>query len=264
MKVVFGIILTVVLLAALVLYILLMLNSHDLTYCGDAIGQDGNKCTVTRVYTADLNADETLSEIVNTMNNAESGNISAQDLTEILTTYQNVIYAPVFTYELTKEDDRTFVLTGSVYNGLDKDGNPIQSDFYYTDLTLTAGLPKGKVLAAQNIYSGDVGEDGEPAFTERNGIVDPVLIDEGAGAAFAFRDCDSFRIVFTGIDEAPASITLAYTYNVVAENPLNFTHIEGGAMGITITEAYDDSGRLTPVVESERVYEILTDTDKES
>ncbi len=259
MKIVFGIILFVVLLAALVLYILLMLNAHDLVYCGDIISKDGNKCTVTRVYTADLNANETLSEIVNTMNDAESGNMSAEDLTTILTTYQSVIYAPVFTYELTQEDSRTFVLTGSMYNGIDQDGNPSKSDFSFKDLTLTAGLGSGKVLAAQNIYSEDVDEEGEPAFIQRNGIVDPVLIDDGSGAAFAFNDCDSFRIVFTGAENVPASIKLAYTYNVSAENPLNFTHIQGGAMGLTITVAYDESGRLTPTVESERVYAVLED-----
>lgn len=257
MKIVFGIVLFVVLLAALVLYILLMVNSRDLVYCGDILSEDGNKVTVTRIYTSDLNANETLSEIVNTMNNDATGNMSAEALTDILAKYQNVIYAPVFTYELTQEDQRTYVLTGCMYNGIDKDGNPSQSDFYYKDLTLTAGTGTGKVLAAQNIYSEDVDDEGNPEFIRRNNVVDPVLIDNGSGAAFSFNDCDSFRIVFTGAENAPASLKLAYTYNVAAENPLNFTHIEGGAMGLTITAAVNDKGNLVPEVTSERVYEVL-------
>ncbi len=259
MKIVIGIILVVLIIAGIGFYVFLMLNSHDLIYCGDVKGADGANTYVTRIYTADLNADETLSQIVGTMNDNETGNITSEEMTEILATYQNVIYAPVFTLNLEKEDERTFVLSGSVYNGLNSEGEPIEQDFYYTNLTLTAGVGSGKVLAAQNVYSQDINEDGEYEFLARNNVVDPVLLDGNAGAAFAFNDCDSFRLVFTGADEVPASITLAYTYDVVAQNPLNLTNIEGGALGVTITEAYDEAGRLVPEVKLEKVYTVNTE-----
>lgn len=259
MKNVIGIILIVLIIAGIGVYVVFMLNSHDLVYCGDIKGEDGSQCYVTRVYTADLNANETLSQIVAAMNENETGNLTAEEMTTILATYQNVIYAPVFTLNLEQEDTNTFVLSGSVYNGLDGDGNVTEPDFRYKNLTLTAGVANGKILAAQNVYSLDVNEDGQYEFKARNNVVDPVLLDGNAGAAFSFTDCDSFRLVFTGIDEVPASITLAYTYDVYAQNPLNFTSIRGGALGLTLTEAYDEAGRLKPTVTLEKVYTVKTE-----
>lgn len=259
MKIVIGIILIVLVLAGIAFFLLYVLNAHDLVYCGDIKSEDGTKCSVTRVYTADLNADETLSQIVAAMNDNGNGNLSAEEMTTILATYQNVIYAPVFTLNLEQEDTRTFVLSGSVYNGLDGDGQPTDPDFRYKNLTLTAGVGNGKVLAAQNVYSEDLNEDGQYDFKARNNVVDPVLLDGNAGAAFSFTDCDSFRLVFTGVSEVPATIKLAFTYDVVAQNPLNFTSTNGGAMGLQITEAYDEAGRLKPEITLEKVYNVKTE-----
>lgn len=256
MKIVIGIILIVLVLAGIAFFLLYVLNARDLTYCGDIKSEDGSKCYVTRVYTADLNADETLSQIVAAMNDNENGSLTAEEMTTILATYQNVIYAPVFMLNLEQEDNRTFVLSGSVYNGLDGEGLPTDPDFRYKNLTLTAGVGNGKVLAAQNVYSEEVNENGQFDFRARNNVVDPVLLDENAGAAFAFTNCDSFRLVFTGSTEAPTTIKLAFTYDVVAQNPLNFTSINGGAVGLQITEAYDDAGRLKPEISLEKVYTV--------
>ncbi|MCH5207128.1 MAG: hypothetical protein J1F09_09240 [Oscillospiraceae bacterium] len=252
MKIVIGIVLVALLLAALTLYLLFILNSHDLVFCGDIPQSEGTQMYVTRIYTSDLNANETLSQIVNAMNDNEDGRITAEDLTEILANYQNIIYAPVFAYNLTQEDANTYVLTGSVYDGLDEYGEPTSPDFGYKNLTLTAGVPDGKILAAQNVYSDDEDGDGEPEFVERKSVIEPVLVSNDTGAAFTFKDCDSFRLVFTGTENIPASVTLAYTYDVIAENPLNFTSLHGGVMGVTITVAYDEMGRLTPQIVMDR------------
>ncbi|MCM1165967.1 MAG: hypothetical protein NC299_07700 [Lachnospiraceae bacterium] len=259
MKIVIGIILVAILMAALIIYLVLVMNSHDLAFCGDIPQTDGTNMSVTRIYTADFNANETLSEIVNRMNANESGNMSAEELTEILATYQSIAYAPVFLFNLSQEDDNTFVLTGSVYNGRNGDGEPETTEFSYRNLTLTAGVPDGKMLAVQNVYSDDFNEDGQPSFKERKKVVDPVLMDGDQAAAFAFRECDSFRIVFTSIEGIPASITLAFTYEVVAQNPLDFTNFSDGAMGVTITANYDDRGELVPELEMERVYAVVED-----
>ncbi len=256
MKIVLGIIILIIVIALLGLFVFFVLNSHDLTYCGDIKGTNGNTQIVTRVYTADLNADETLSQIVAAVNDGESGNLTQDEMTEILATYQNVIYAPVFTFDLEQADANTFVLTGSVYNGIDQDGNPTVPDFYYKNLTLTAGIPNGVVLAAQNIYSQDIDENGEYEFVERKNVVDPIIVDNGAGAAFSFRECDTFRMVFTRSEGMTASVTLGFTYEVVASNPLNFTSIKDGALGVTILESYDEYGRLMPELRLEKVYKL--------
>lgn len=256
MKIVLGIIILIVVIAALGLFVFLVLNSHDLTYCGDLKGSSGDTQIITRVYTADLNADETLSQIVAAVNDGETGNLSSEEMTEILATYQNIIYAPVFTFTLEQADENTFVLTGSVYNGIDEDGDPIVPDFYYRNLTLTAGISNGKVLAAQNIYSQDIDENGDYEFVERKNVVDPVILDNGLGAAFAFRECDTYRVVFTREEGMQASVTLGFTYEVVASNPLNFTSISDGAMGVTILANYDEHGRLKPEVKLEKVYKV--------
>ena len=253
MKFVIGIVLVAILVAALALYLVLMMNSHELIFCGDIPQENGNQLSVTRIYTEDLNANETLSEIVNRMNENESGAMTAEDLTEILATYQKIIYAPVFTFNMWQEDENTYVLQGSVFNGL-KEGEPETTDFTYRNLTLTAGVNQGKLLAVQNVYSDNTNEDGQPAFVERKNVVDPVILDGDSMAAFAFRDCDSFRIVFTGVEGVPASITLAYKYEIVAQNPLDFTSLHDGSMGVTITAEFNERGELTPDITMERVY----------
>lgn len=254
MKFVIGIILVAILVAALALYLVLMMNSHDLIFIGDIPQENGNQMSVTRIYTDDFNANETLSEIVYRMNANESGSMTAEDLTEILATYQSIIYAPVFLFNMWQEDENTYVLQGSVLNGIKESGEPETSDFTYRNLTLTAGVNQGKLLAAQNVYSDNVNEDGQPAFVERKSVVDPVILEGDTMAAFAFRDCDSFRIVFTGVEGVPASITLAYKYEIVAQNPLDFTNLSNGSMGVTITAEYNERGELTPNINMERVY----------
>lgn len=255
MKIVIGIILVAIVMAALILYLLLIMNSHDLAFCGDIQQTDGNNLSVQRIYTADFNANDTLSEIVNRMNSNENGNMSAEELTEILATYQNVIYAPVFLFNLSKEDENTFVLTGHVYNGINEAGEPTSPDFTYRNLTLTAGVADGKMLAVQNVYS-DYNDEGQPAFKERKKVVDPVLMDDDQTAAFAFKECDGFRIVFTKVQEAEASITLAFEYEVIAQNPLDFTNLPNGTLGVTITEDYNDLGELIPSLKIERIYTV--------
>lgn len=228
MKLVLGIFLVVLLLAALALYLLFMLNSHDLISCGDIKQTSGGQMSITRIYTSDLNANKTLSEIVKKMNDNEEGQLTAEEMTELLATYQNIIYAPVFTFTVTQEDTDTFVLSGSVYNGLDEDGEPTTPDFMYKNLGMTAGLPQGRILAVQNVYNDeDEDDDGEVEFIERKNVIDPIILEDGVGAAFAFKNCDSFRMVFKGgASGTPASVTLAYTYEVVANNPLNFTSLK--------------------------------------
>lgn len=258
MKVVIGIVFVVFLLAALALYLLFIMNSRDLVFCGDIPQSSGTQMYVTRIYTSDLNANETLSMIVSAMNDNEDGRITAEDLTVILAEYQDIIYAPVFTFNLEQEDTNTFVLTGSVYNGINEDGDPAETDFEFKNLTLTAGILDGKILAAQNVYPDD-DEDGEEDFIERKNVIDPIIVEDSHGAAFAFEGCDSFKMVFRGVNDIPAQITLAYTYDVVAENPLNFSSLHGGIMGVNITAAYDDYGRLTPNIEMDRSVIVVTD-----
>lgn len=257
MKIVLGIVLVTLVIAALGLYLVFMLNSHDLIYCGDIAQVSGNKMFITRVYTSDLNADETLSEIVSLMNDKEDGLITAEEMTEILATYQNIIYAPVVMMNLEQKDTNTFVLSGSVYNGLNEEGEPTEPDYQFKNLSLTAGLAAGEILAAENIYPVDEDADeAEPEFKERRSVVDPIIVNDNMGAAFAFRDCDSFRLIFRAVEENPASVTVALTYDVQAENPLNFTSLSDGAMGMTITATYDERGTLVPQLTMSRVFTV--------
>lgn len=211
--------------------------------------------TVTRIYTNDLNADSTLIEVVNLMNDKEDGTITADDLTELLAMYQNIIYAPVFYFNLEQADTNTYVLSGSIYNGIDEDGEPTSYDYRYKDLTLTAAVADGKFLAADNIYDEEkeTDEEQEVTFIERKNVIDPLILSNGSGAAFSFKDCDSFRLVFTNTSETePASVTLAYTYNIVADNPLNFTSYKNALLGVVITAEYDENGVLTPTIKVDR------------
>ncbi len=258
MKFVIGIILVALLILALVGYLVLMLNAHEMVFCGDIANTDGAAASMTRIYTTDLSADETLSEIVLTMNSTEDGSVSVDELTEILATYQNIIYAPVFSLAFEKADENTYVLSGSVYNGITEDGTPAEPDYTFKNLSLTTAIANGVVLAAQNVYPPD--EDGNPEFVERKLVVDPIVTDDNRGAAFAFSECDSFRLVFTATGSEMPSVTLVYTYDVQAVNPLDFTGIEDGLLACTYTIAYDEEGALKPVLKMERMI-TADDTD---
>lgn len=253
MKIVIAIILIVLVLAAIGLYVWFMLGARDLICCGDIKQEDGVQMSVTRIYTSELNAKETLSEIVTTMNDNTDGAITAEQMTELLATYQNIIYAPVFTYTVAQEDTNTFSITGSVFNGLDEEGEPTTPDFHYRNLSMTVTLPNGHILAAQNIYEeqGDDDEDGEVEleFVERRNVIDPIIVEDGLAAAFAFRDCDSFRVIFKGTEGLPTSVTLSYVYDIVANNPTNFSSLKQAYLQTTIKMEYDELGRLAPTME---------------
>ncbi len=250
MKFVIGIILVALVMLALIGYLVLMLNAHDMVFCGDIANTDGAAAYMTRIYTTDLSADETLSEIVLTMNSTEDGAVSVDELTEILATYQNIIYAPVFSIVLERVDENTYVLSGSVYNGINDEGVPAEPDYAFKDLVLTTAVTNGMILAAQNVYPLD--EEGDPEFIERQRVVDPIVTDRNRGAAFAFSECDSFRLVFTATGDELPSVTLVYTYDVQAINPLDFAGIQDGVLACSYTVAYNDKGDLEPVLKMER------------
>lgn len=263
MKIVLSIILVVFVIAGLALYGMFMVNSHELIACGDIRQFNGGQMSITRVYTTDLNANTTLSEIVTAMNDNEEGRITAEQLTELLAEHQNIIYAPVFTFTVTQEDTFTYVLSGSVYNGLNEDGEPTTPDFMYKNLGMTVGINQGYIMSVQNVYDDD--HDGledndstEVEFIERKKVIDPLILANGYGAAFNFRDCDSFKMVFKGYDTTPI-LTFAYTYDIVANNPLNFTSLKSALLGVNMTIAYDDEGRLAPILEIDRTNIIVDD-----
>lgn len=252
MRLVIGIILVVLLIAALVGYLLLVLNTEQMIYCGDFSSRDGSRNYVTRIYTTDLSANEVLGEIVATISSTEEDSVSVDKLTQILATYQDIIYAPVFMLDMQQIDDSTYVLSGSVYNGLKDNGEPAETDYGYKNLGLVAGITNGSVVAAQNVYPIVENKNGEIEFITRKEVVDPILTDNGEGAAFAFKDCDSFRLVFTESDGLTASVSLAYTYDVVAVSPFDFTSVDGGVMYLNVEIAYNDVGVLEPVYTLER------------
>lgn len=253
MKVVIGIIIAALIAAIAAIILLFVLRSHDLVLCGDIPQNNGNQMYVTRVYTYDVDANSTLTQIIDTMNRNSEGHISATQMTEILSEYQTVVYAPVFTYNMSQAADNTYVLTGVIYNGIDEDGDAAETEYVYKDLTLTIGVGTGKILAAQNIYPDQLEEDEDiPEFRERSKVIDPVILNNDTEAAFAFSSCNAFRIVFTGKEEEPAEITLVYTFDVGAQDFLNFSGSKDNVMAVTITGEFDDMGRLAPTIKMNR------------
>lgn len=245
MKIVIGIILAALLLGAVAIYLILMLNARQMVFCGDITNEDGSNATVTRVYTTDFDANQTLSEIVLALNDAEGDSVSVEELTEILAEYQNIIYAPVFILQSEQVDSSTYVVTGSVYNGIDSKGRPTQNDYVYDNLSLHAIVDDGIVLCAQNIYTPEKGAK-EGVLIERSSVVDPVIYDDDSTAAFALDNCDGFRMIFKGTAQLPPQVTFVYTYDVVTENPFDFTSSEDSVLGVNMTVAFDEDGRYDP------------------
>lgn len=262
MKVVIGIIIAALIAAIAAIFLIFVLRAHDLVLCGDIPQRSGNQLFVTRVYTYDVDANSTLTQIIDKMNSNSEGHISATEMAEILSEYQTVVYAPVFTYYMTQEAENTYVLTGSIFNGLDDDGEADNTEYVYKELALTVGTGTGRILAAQNVYPDELEDEEEtPEFKERRKVIDPVILNDGAGAAFAFNGCNSFRIVFTGKEETEPEITLMYTFDVGAQNFLNFSGSKDNILAVTIKGEFDDMGRLSPTIKMNRNF-IDVDTEE--
>lgn len=260
MKIVIGIVLIALVLVGLAAYLVLMMNAREMIFCGDVRNDSGTSTAVTRVYTTDLSANETLSEIIVKMNESEDGSVRVDELTEVLAQYQNIIYAPVFTMSVEQIDTATYIINGTVYNGVDEDGNEAQPDFHYRDMNLSAVVTNGTVLAAQNVYPDAQEEQTEPVFTERQRVIDPVIKGEASEAAFALQDCSSFRLIVHGTSaKTLPEITFVYVYNVGAENPLDFTSIHNDSLAVSMKLAFDENGKLAP--EYELVKTIPADTE---
>ncbi len=260
MKIVIGIVLIALVLLGLIAYLVLMLNAREMIFCGDVKNDGGTSAAVTRVYTTDLSANETLSEIIVKMNESEDGAVQVADLTEVLAQYQNIIYAPVFTVSVEQVDTSTYIVNGSVYNGIDENGNEAVPDYRYRDMNVSTVVTNGTIIAAQNVYDEDKEENENEDFIQRQSVIDPVVKGEASEAAFALQDCSSFRAIVHGTDaQNLPEVTLVYVYNVDAENPLDFTSISNDSLAITMRLAYDEAGNLSP--EYELVRTITADTE---
>lgn len=261
MKVIIGVIIAALVVAVGAVFLLFVLRSHDLVLCGDIPQKSDNQLYVTRVYTYDIDANSTLNQIIDKMNSNTEGQISSEEMTEILSQYQTIVYAPMFSYSLTQEAENTYVLTGSVYNGIGENGEPAETEYVYKDLTMTADISSGKILAAQNVYPDELDGDNVAEFKERKKVISPIVLNDGSQVAYVFNDdCYSFRIVFTGKEEIPAEITLVYSFDVGAESLLNFSGSKGNIMGVTIKGEFDDLGRLVPTISMNRnIIEVETE-----
>ncbi|MBQ8193890.1 MAG: hypothetical protein IJZ47_00860 [Oscillospiraceae bacterium] len=250
MKIVIGIVLTVLLIGALGVYLVLMLTAQEMVFCGDIKNNVENGTSVTRVYITDYSANETLSEIVDTVNASDGESVSVDEITEIMAKYQSVIYAPVFNISTEQIDTTTYVVEGSIYNGIDSKGRPVEPDYTYENLRLSAVVRNGVMISAENIYEVEKGQ--EDKLVEREKTIAPILQDKDSTASFAFEDCDSFRFIFQGTAEIPADVTLVFTYDVVAESPLNFTHVDNGVLAVNMQVAHNDDGWFVPAYECVR------------
>ncbi len=247
MKIVIGIVLTLLLIGALAVYLVLMLTAQEMIFCGDIKNNVQSGTSVTRVYITDYSANETLSEIVDAVNSSEGDTVSVGDITEIMAEYQSVIYAPVFNITTEQLDTSTYVVEGSIYNGVDSKGKPADPDYTYDNLRLSAVVRNGVMVSAENIYPVEKGQEGK--LVEREKTIAPIFQDENSTACFAFEDCDSFRLIFKETAEIPADVTFVFTYDVVADSPLNFTHVNGGVLAVNMEVAHNDEGWFVPTYE---------------
>lgn len=252
MKVVIGIVLITLVLLALIAYLVLMLNAREMIFCGDVKNDGGTSASVTRVYTTDLSANETLSEIIVKMNESETETLAISELTEVLAQYQNIIYAPVFNVSVSQVDSSTYIIDGSVYNGLTEDGEAAETDYRYQNMQLNAVVNNGRIIAAQNVYEEDEKQEEEESkvFTERQMVIEPLVTGADSEAAFALQDRSSFRVIVNGSEfrEMP-SVTFVFVYNVDALNPLDFTSISNDSLAINMQISFDENGNLAPTYE---------------
>ena len=182
------------------------------------------------------------------MNESDTESVQKSDITEVLAQYQNIIYAPVFTISVTQADSSTYIIDGQVLNGLDENGEPASPDYRHSKMQLNTVVTNGRIIAAQNVYDAGTAEAQDiqdVVFTERQRVIDPIVTGADSEAAFAFQDCDSFRVIVNSSDftQMP-SITFVYVYNVNAVNPLDFTQISNDSLAVKMDLSYDNNGKL--------------------
>ena len=243
MKVVIGIVLISLVILGLIAYMILMLNAREMIFCGDLKNENGTNAQITRVYTTDLNANETLSEIIVKMNESDTESVQKSDITEVLAQYQNIIYAPVFTISVTQADSSTYIIDGQVLNGLDENGDPASPDYRHSKMQLNTVVTNGRIIA--DAGTAEAQDIQDVVFTERQRVIDPIVTGADSEAAFAFQDCDSFRVIVNSSDftQMP-SITFVYVYNVDAVNPLDFTQISNDSLAVKMDLSHDNNGKL--------------------
>ncbi len=253
MKIIIGIVLISVLILGLAAYLILMLNAREMIFCGDVKNQSGSDLQVTRVYTTDLNANETLSEIILKMNQTNGDSVPISDITEVLAQYQNIIYAPVVELSAEQADTSTYVINGSVLNGLAQDGKEAVTDYRYKDMQVSAIVTNGRVLAAQNVYDQELSDqktDDGKVFKERHTVIEPIVTGADSEASFALTDCTNFRLIVNSSDfQQLPEITFVFMYNVNAENPLDFTSVTNDSLAVSMKMEYDANGKLLPTYE---------------
>lgn len=253
MKIIIGIVLISVLILGLAAYLILMLNAREMIFCGDVKNQSGSDLQVTRVYTTDLNANETLSEIILKMNQTNGDSVPISDITEVLAQYQNIIYAPVVELSAEQADTSTYVINGSVLNGLAQDGKEAVTDYRYKDMQVSAIVTNGRVLAAQNVYDQELSDqktDDGKVFKERHTVIEPIVTGADSEASFALTDCTNFRLIVNSSDfQQLPEITFVFMYNVNAENPLDFTSVTNDSLAVSMKMEYDANGTLKPTYE---------------
>ena len=253
MKIIIGIVLVSVLILGLGAYLVLMLNAREMIFCGDVRNQSGADLQVTRVYTTDLNANETLSEIILKMNQTNGDSVPISDITEVLAQYQNIIYAPVVQLSVEQADTSPYVINGSVLNGLAEDGTEAVTDYRYKDMQISAIVTNGMVLAAQNIYDQELSDqktDDGKVFKERQTVIEPIVTGADSEASFALADCTHFRLIVNSSDfQQLPEITFVFMYNVNAENPLDFTSVSNDSLAVSMKMEYDANGELKPTYE---------------
>ena len=182
------------------------------------------------------------------MNESDTESVQKSAITEVLAQYQNIIYAPVLTISVTQADSSTYIIDGQVLNGLDENGDPASPDYRHSKMQLNTVVTNGRIIAAQNVYDAGTAEAQDiqdVVFTERQRVIDPIVTGADSEAAFAFQDCDSFRVIVNSSDftQMP-SITFVYVYNVDAVNPLDFTQISNDSLAVKMDLSHDNNGKL--------------------
>ena len=187
------------------------------------------------------------------MNQTNGDSVPISDITEVLAQYQNIIYAPVVSLSAEQADTATYVINGSVLNGLAEDGTEAVTDYRYKDMQISAIVTNGRVLAAQNIYDQELSDqqtDDGKVFKERQTVIEPIVTGADSEASFALTDCTNFRLIVNSSDfQQMPEITFVFMYNVNAENPLDFTSVTNDSLAVSMKMEYDANGALKPTYE---------------
>lgn len=222
-------------------------NSDELIFTGDVISHaNANSYQITRAYVSDKDEVANVKTILERINSEEPPP-NAADIALEIAEKGNIVFAPVFNLQVSTVENTTglYMLTGSVKNGVDVDGNEVVGEFSMRDLSLSITSNSVNVLNVSNGF--------HPTVLEEITYIPPVVSEDGLTITVPFSMTNGFEVLFTVDDiENFGGMIFTYNYNAHATSSMNMTKLEQEIVEIKLDFEIEEN-KVVPIFTSKAI-----------